>query len=151
MKKNTILSKKWLLLPKIVSMVGIVGVSNSLLDHNKKEENMVTESSKSYRYEKIADAITERVHQLADLYKASNTNNEVKDIDQESYNWACQKQMKDIKATFGDGPFYWIVEIILQDSFDYQPEYRNPYALHKRKEPDMEIRINPYKLMIKEN
>lgn len=112
---------------------------------------MVTESSKSYRYEKIADAITERVHKLADLYKVSDPSKNSIEFDNEAYAWACQKQMKDIRATFGDGPLYWIVEIILQDSFDYQPEYRNPYALHKRKEPDMEIIINPYKLMIKEN
>lgn len=144
MKKNTIFEKKVLLLSKIKAMVKIVGGNTSLRYHRKKEDKMVTESSKSYRYEKIAETIVERIHALADEYREK-----VEDNDQVAYEQACQKFMEATKNAYGETELFWVFEIILEDSFDYEPSARNPYAVRKPKtELDEEQIINPYKLML---
>lgn len=144
MKKNTIFEKKVLLLSKIKAMVKVVGGNTSLRYHRKKEDKMVTESSKSYRYEKIAETIVERIHALADEYRDN-----VEDNDQVAYEQACKKFIDATRTAYGETEMYWIFEIILQDSFDYEPSARNPYAVRKPK-TDVEEKhlIDPYKLIL---
>lgn len=144
MKKNAIFEKKVLLLSKIKAMVKIVGGNTSLRYHRTKEDKMVTESSKSYRYEKIAETIVERIHALADEYREK-----VEDNDQVAYEQACKKFIEATKNAYGETELFWVFEIILEDSFDYEPSARNPYAVRKPKtEPDEKQIINPYKLML---
>lgn len=144
MKKNAIFEKKVLLLPKIMAMVGIVGGNTSLRNHKPKEEKMVTESSKSYRYEKIAETIVERIHAMADEYREK-----VDDNDQLAYEQACKRFMEATSTAYGQTEMYWIFEIILEDSFDYEPSLRNPYAVRKpKKDVEEQHLINPYKLML---
>ena len=144
MKKNTIFEKKVLLLSKIKAIVKVVGGNTSLRYHRKKEDKMVTESSKSYRYEKIVETIVERIHAIADEYRET-----VEDNDQLAYEQACQKFIEATKNAYGETEMYWIFEIILQDSFDYEPSARNPYAVRKPKaDVEEEHLIDPYKLIL---
>lgn len=151
MKKNTIYAKKCLLFPKIMATIASVGgTKNRLQNHKTKEIRMVTESVKSYRYEKIESAIVESVHELADKYKEKiGCCDEEKD--QEAYTNACNMLMEDIAKAFGNREMYWIYEVILQESFDYEPSQRNPYAIRKPKEKIEESHIiDPYKLMVQQ-
>lgn len=151
MKKNTIFEKKCLIFPKIMATISNVGgIKTRLQNHKTKEIRMVTESVKSYRYEKIESAIVERVHELADNYKEKiGCFDEEKD--QEAYSAACQVLMDNVATAFGKGEMYWIYEVILQESFDYEPSQRNPYAIRKPKDDIEESHImDPYKLMVQQ-
>lgn len=144
MKKNAIFEKKVLLLPKIKAMVKVVGGNTNLRNHKPKEDKMVTESSKSYRYDKIADTIVERIHAMADEYREN-----VEDNDQVAYEQACKKFIDTTRTAYGETELFWVFEIILEDSFDYEPSARNPYAVRKTKQGIEEQHlINPYKLIL---
>lgn len=144
MKKIAIFEKKVLLLPKIMAMVKLVGGNTSLRNHKQKEDKMVTESSKSYRYDKIADTIVERIHSMADEYREN-----VEDNDQVAYEQACKKFIDATKNAYGETELFWVFEIILEDSFDYEPSARNPYAVRKpKKDVEEQHLINPYKLIL---
>lgn len=157
MKKNAIIRKKVLLFPKRKAMVGIVGgINTSLHNHNRKENEMGVESVKSYRYDKMCEAITENIHRMADIniskIKEDNWNidgeeMDEEELDQKAYTKACNDLINTIKATCGEAELYWLVELILEDSFDYIPSKRNPFAV--RRPTDKNDRpLNPYKMMI---
>ena len=151
MKKNTILRKKVLLLPKILSnIVGVGGINTNLHCHKTKEDTMVTEGSKSYRYDKLEEALVLKVHTIADAYKEKIKENKPEnELDQEAYSYACNTLMERIGSAFGQGDTFWIYEIILEEYFDYEPSARNPYALRKpRKDFNEEHLSNPYKLIV---
>lgn len=144
MKKIAIFEKKVLLLPKIMAMVKVVGGNTNLRNHKQKEKKMVTESSKSYRYDKIADTIVERIHALADEYREN-----VEDNDQVAYEQACKKFIDATRTAYGETELFWVFEIILEDSFDYEPSARNPYAVRKPKQGiEGQHLIDPYKLIL---
>ena len=144
MKKIAIFIKKVLILPKIMAMVKVVGGNTNLQNHKQKEKKMVTESSKSYRYDKIAETIVERIHAMADEYMENVENN-----DQVAYEQACKKFIDATRTAYGETELFWVFEIILEDSFDYEPSARNPYAVRKPK-ADVEEKhlIDPYKLIL---
>lgn len=163
MKKNCYFIKKMLLLPKIKAMVKVVKGRYDTLNHKTKEDNMATENGKSYRYEKIEQAIVERIHSLADKYRENAERVRVdhdedgrwhewtvseSQIDDEAYTDACEKFMDRIDD-LGSEELYWTMEIILSDNFDYEPSQRNPYAIRKPKaiEVSSDEEINPFKLM----
>ena len=143
-----------LLLPKIKAMVGIVGgIDTSLHNHNKKEKTMVTESSKSYRYDKISETTVESIHKMAELEAAALKEekpwmDEV-DIDQQAYTQACGKFMNTIEQIAGKTEMYWLFEIMLEESFDYVPSARNPFAVRGPQTNHRADRmINPYKMIM---
>jgi len=143
-----------LLFPKIMATIASVGgIKTRLQYHKTKEVSMVTDSVKSFRYEKIESVIVDRVHELADEYKKSKitylTAFTEDELDQEAYTNACNMLMENIAKAFGKGEMYWIYEIILEEYFDYDPSARNPYALRKpRKDFNEEHLSNPYKLIV---
>ena len=156
MKKNTIYAKKCLLFPKIMATIASVGgIKTRLQYHKTKEVSMVTDSVKSFRYEKIESVIVDRVHELADEYKKSKITHLTAftedELDQEAYTNACNMLMEGIANAFGKGEMYWIYEVILEESFDYEPSARNPYAIRKPKQDiDQEHIINPYKIIVQQ-
>ena len=166
MKKKYDFVKKMLILPKLKAMVEVVGGRYDSLrgNHKTKEDNMATENSKSYRYDRIEQAVVERIHTLADRYRESAERVRAdhdeegrwhewtvseSQIDEEAYQDACQKFMDSVDDSMGSDELYWIFEIMLTDNFDYTPSQRNPYAIRKPNaiETDPEAPINPYKLM----
>lgn len=145
-----------LLFPKTMAMVRIVGgINNGLQNHKTKEKTMVQESSKSYRYEKMCEAIINRIHKIADkkaedIRFESGFKNEIieeEEIDVQAYEYACKEFMKFIEGLAGQDELYWLVEIILEDAFDYTPSQRNPFAVRKISAEKSKV-INPYKMMM---
>lgn len=143
--------KKSVEIPKIMAKItGVGGVNTNLQCHNRKEKHMVTENSKSYRYGKLEEALIEKVHNIADSYKDKVKEDKTEqELDQEAYTYACNTIMERIGSAFGQGDTFWIYEIILEESFDYEPSQRNPYAVRKPKSDiNEEHLIDPYKLML---
>lgn len=150
MKKSAFSRKKRLIFPKILATIVCVGGANTNLQYHKtKEADMVTENSKSYRYEKIEEATVEKIHQIADEYieKSKKGKNE-DELYQEAYQYACNTLIERIGSAFGQGDMFWIYEIILEENFDYYPTAKNPYAVRKpRKDITDEQLSNPYNLI----
>lgn len=122
MKKNDILSKKRLLLPKIMANVSVVrGIGPA----KQKEKKMITETSKSYRYEKIEESIINTIHGLADRYREITSEED----DNIIYQYACSKFIELIKAITFDKDLAWTFEIIISENFDYEPTDGNPFRL----------------------
>lgn len=143
-----------MLLPKIKAMVGVVGViDTSLRNHNRKEKTMVTESSKSYRYDKISETTVESIHKMAEAgaaeIKAQKPWLDEIDVDQQAYAQACDKFMKTIEQIAGKNEMYWLFEIMLEECFDYIPSARNPFAVRGPQTNHRESQmINPYKMIM---
>ena len=105
----------------------------------------LNEVAKSSRYEKIHESVENQIHKLSENYIQENGTKRVEDnhgeireyelteekLDDEAYEYACEKFMRNVEDTFGSGDIYWIFEIMLADSFDYTPSKENPYAVRK--------------------
>ena len=122
----------------------------------------LNETSKSFRYEKIQEAIENKIHKLADEYKDQNGTKRIDDehgayeiteekLDDEAYDWACDELLDRIDNSINDDELYWIVDIMLQENFGHEPNERNPYAVRQKTvppmEPQMEAELTPFGIM----
>jgi len=125
----------------------------------------MSETAKDVRYDKIQAAIESQIHKLADQYR--ETADRVRcdhdedgnwhewhvsetQIDDESYEWACEKLLEKIEDTFDDEELYWIVDIMLEENFDHKACSNNPYAVHKteqKKESKIGAELTPFGIM----
>lgn len=77
---------------------------------------------KAHRYEKMVDAIRERVNDMAyDLLRCEDV------TENEAFNDACEKILNEAENTFGTNDFYWVLEIIMNDEFGIEMSQKNPY------------------------
>ena len=115
----------------------------------------LSEVSKSARYEKIHESVEKAIHKIAEAYMDEHGTERVEDnhgkikvyniteekLDDEAYNYACEKFMETIENSLGAEDIYWIFEIILEDSFGYVPSQKNPYAVRK---PTLKVALSPF-------
>lgn len=116
----------------------------------------LNETSKSFRYDKIQQAIEENIHKLAEKYIEENGNEVVTEdgvakISDEkltdiAYIHACEEFLDMVDKYFCNKELYWIVDIMLSDNFDNTPHPDNPYAVKKQK-PDIMADLTPFGIM----
>lgn len=116
----------------------------------------MSETAKNVRYDKIQEAIEAEVHRLADEYKFDNGEyregergirkiSEEK-LDDEAYQYACEKILSIIDENFKNKEIYWIIDVMLQENFDNEPHPDNPYAIRK-KNHSIDAELTPMGIM----
>ena len=121
----------------------------------------LTETSKAARYDKIVDGVEKAIHKIAEDYIYDNGDTRIEDdhgdchtyrlseeqLDNEAYEYAFEEFLSGVEELFGAEEVYWIIEIILQDLFEYEPSKRNPYAIRKSK-GNMSVNLAPYGISV---
>ena len=107
----------------------------------------LSETSKSFRYEKIQEALEKKVHELAEAYIGCHQGQDEAKLDDEAYTIACKVMMDKVEKIMEDRELYWIFDIMLQESFGHEPSQDNPYAIRKKPEPRLEAELTPMGIM----
>ena len=76
----------------------------------------------AHRYEKMAEALSDRVRDAArDKVSCEDVS------ERDAINESCEDILREAENTFGTNEFYWVLELIMNDEFGCDLSPLNPY------------------------